>query len=170
MHLHANWHEVWLWLWYLIGVFFYWLKRAYYGINPPNPVATGYGHYVQRAWVPLSVRFFADSVIFWMMFTPGLADKGLAALGWEKAAWAVSMATQLAPFSATFGFFIDGAADIAISKIPLVKDALPQMPGPLAANVNITDKNLADAKKNVDAAADKLNNVEVPPNSSGGGD
>jgi len=165
--MHANWHEGWLWLWFFVGCFFYWLKRAYYGINPPNPVATSYAHYVQRAGVPLSIRFFLDSLIFWMMFTPGLADKGLAYLGWQRALWAVTMATQLGPFAATFGFCVDGVVDIAISKIPVVKDILPQMPGPIGANVNITDQHLAEAKKNVNAAADNLNAVPATPSKEG---
>lgn len=162
MHAHADWHEVWLWFWFFVGALFYWLKRAYYGINPPNPVATSYTHYIQRAGVPLAIRFFADSVIFWMLFTPGVADKGLSALGWEKLAWGVSMVTQFAVFSTTFGFFVDGIADIAISKIPWIKDVLPQMPGPMGANVNVTDQRVAQAKQQVDAAAENLRDVPDP--------
>lgn len=131
MHLHPNWHEVWLWFWFFFGAAMYWLKRAYYMINPPNPVANGYLHLLQRAWVPLTVRFFADSVLFWMLFTPGFADQAMHYLGWEKAEWAISMVTQFAVFATTFGFFSDGALDIAISKVPILKDVLPQMPGPL---------------------------------------
>jgi hypothetical protein len=156
-----NWHLLWLWLWFLIGASMYWLKRAYYMVSPPNPVANNYAHFIQRAWAPLLVRFFADSMIFWTLFTPGFADKLLAALGWQTAAWAVDMVTQIAVFAAIFGFFSDSVADIAISKIPWVKDVLPQMPGPLSANVNATDANLADVQKHVDAAAQDLHNI--PP-------
>lgn len=162
MTIHPNWHEAWLWVWFFVGCFFYWLKRAYYGINPPNPVATSYSHYLQRSWAPLAVRFFADSVIFWMCFTPGVSDKALAWLGLEKLAWAVSMVTQFAVFATSFGFFVDGIADIAISKIPGVKDILPQMPGPLGSNVNVTDERVAQAKQQVDAAADNLKDVPNP--------
>lgn len=128
---HRNWHEVWLWFWFFFGALMYWLKRAYYMIQPPNPVADSYVHLVQRAWVPLAVRFFADSVVFWMLFTPGFADRALTALGWQTMAWAVVMVTQFGVFATSFGFFVDGILDIAISKVPWVKNFLPQMPGPL---------------------------------------
>jgi hypothetical protein len=154
-------HELWMWLWYFIGVLMYWLKRAYYGINPPNPVATGYVHYIERAWVPLLIRLFADSLLFWVLFTPALAAKGLEAIGWTNWAWGVAMITQFAPVSAMFGFFSDSVTDIAISKVPGIKDVLPQMPGPLASNVNPTDKNIVDAKANVDAAAEKLKDAGI---------
>jgi hypothetical protein len=131
MHLQPNWHEVLLWLWYFVGAFFYWLKRAYYGINPPNPVANGYIHYIQRSFVPLLIRFAAGSAFFWALFTPGAADHALAGLGWTNWAWALSMVTQFAVFAAMFGFTVDGALDILISKTPGINTLLPQMPGPL---------------------------------------
>jgi hypothetical protein len=126
-----NWHEVWVWAWFLLGMFTYWLKRAYYGINPPNPVATGYRNYVQRAWAPLLVRAFLESLIFWIMFTPGLADRGLAALGWNSYGWAIQVFTTIAPAAAVLGHAADSVMDMAVSKIPFVKDILPQMPGAL---------------------------------------
>lgn len=160
-------HELWLWVWFFVGALMYWLKRAYYMVSPPNPVANSYVHFLQRAWAPLLVRFFADSMVFWTLFTPGFTDKALAALGWTSAAWAVSMVTQFSVFAAIFGFFSDGVADIAISKIPWIKDVLPQMPGPMAANVNITDQKLVEAKKNVEAAADNLQDVPPAPPQGG---
>jgi hypothetical protein len=120
-----------LWLSFLTGMAVYWLKRAYYGINPPSPVATGYYNYLQRSWAPLLVRAFIDSVIFWLLFTPGLADKALGAIGWTNYAWVVMMITQFAPVAALFGFFVDSVVDFAVTKIPYIKDILPQMPGPL---------------------------------------
>jgi hypothetical protein len=135
MHLQPNWHEFFLWMWYFVGAFFYWLKRAYYGINPPNPVATGYWHYVQRSFVPLLIRFAAGSAIFWALFTPGAADHALSGIGLTNWAWALSMVTQFAVFAAMFGFTVDGGLDIFISKTPGVKTLLPQMPGPLAPNL-----------------------------------
>ena len=140
----------------------YWLKRAYYGINPPNPVASSYHHYIQRAWVPLLVRFFLDSLVFWMLFIPGMADKLLASLGWSAMSQAVAMVTKYAVFAAVFGHTVDSITDLAVSKVPFVKDILPQMPGPMAANVNITDQQLAEAKQNVDTAAEKLKDVAPP--------
>ena len=166
-------HLLWLWGWFFVGALMYWLKRAYFLVQPPNPVATGYVHFLQRAWAPLMVRFFADSMVFWMLFTPGFADKALSYLGWSSAAWVVSMVTQFAVFAAVFGFFVDSGIDIAIVKVPWIKDALPQMPGPLpTVNVNITDVKIAEAKQNVEAAAEKLKDVPAeiaPPNPPAGG-
>lgn len=126
-----NWHLVWMWLWFLIGMMSYWLKRAYYGINPPNPVATGYLNYIQRAWAPLSVRALLESLVFWVLFTPGIADRALVALGWTSYDWAITLITQVAPVAAVFGHAIDSVMDMAVSKIPVVRDMLPQMPGAL---------------------------------------
>lgn len=123
-------HLAWVWVWYLIGMVSYMLKRAYYGINPPNPVATGYVNYIQRAWVPLLIRGLLESMFFWLMFTPGLADKGLAALGWTSYGWMVQIATTVAPAAALLGHAGDSIADMAVSKIPYL-NLLPQMPGPL---------------------------------------
>jgi hypothetical protein len=124
-------HTAWLWFWFYLGMITYWLKRSYYSINPPNPVATGYVNYVQRAWVPLLVRAFLESLIFWIMFTPGIADKVLAYFGWTSYGWAVSMITQVAPIAAVFGHTLDSVVDMAVSKIPFVNTILPQMPGAL---------------------------------------
>lgn len=124
-------HEIWLWAWFVVGMIFYWAKRAYYGINPPNPVATGYLHYLERSWVPLMIRMFIDSMAFWAMFTPGVIDRALNTFGWQGAAWAVDMVTQVGVFAATFGYTVDSIVDFAVTKIPWVKDILPQMPGPL---------------------------------------
>jgi hypothetical protein len=123
-------HLVWVWLWYLIGMTSYMLKRAYYGINPPNPVATGYANYLQRAWVPLLIRGLLESLVFWLAFTPGLADKALTALGWTSYDWVINIATTVAPAAAILGHAMDSIADMAISKIPYI-NLLPQMPGPL---------------------------------------
>lgn len=124
-------HELWLWAWFLIGMGMYWAKRAYYGINPPNPVATGYVNYLQRSGVPLAVRAFIDSLAFWLLFTPGIADKALDAVGWSSYGWVVLMITQFAPVAAMFGFVVDSIVDFAVTKIPLIRDVLPQMPGAL---------------------------------------
>ena len=124
-------HLIWLWLWFAIGAFTYWLKRAYYLVTGPNPVATTYTQFIQRCWIPLVVRFFLDSLVFWALFTPGFADKALNYLGWSSFAWAVSMVTQFAVFAAAFGHAVDSVLDFAVSKIPWVKDVLPQMPAPI---------------------------------------
>lgn len=157
-----NYHLLWLWIWYAVGACMYWLKRAYYMVQPPNPVATGYSHFIERAWAPLLVRFFADSMVFWALFTPGFADNALSYFGWTKASAAVAMVTKFAVFSAVFGFTVDSIMDIALSKTPIVKDILPQMPGALSTIVNPTDIKLAEAKQNVDAAANKLHDAIDP--------
>jgi hypothetical protein len=126
-------HELWLWLWFGIGAAFYWLKRAYYLVTGPNPVANNYRQFIERCWIPLMVRAFLDSLTFWMLFTPGVADRFLATLGWSNFSWAVSMVTQFAVFAAVFGHTVDSIMDVAVSKIPFIKDVLPQMPGPLVS-------------------------------------
>ena len=128
---HVAIHETWLWMWFLIGMLAYWLKRAYYGINPPNPIANGYLHWVQRSWAPLLIRAFIDSMAFWILFTPGVTDKALAAMGWTGYSWMISMITQFAVVSALFGYVADSVVDFSVTKVPFVKDVLPQMPGPL---------------------------------------
>lgn len=133
-------HEFWLWTWFLIGMGTYWLKRAYYGINPPSPVATGFGNYIQRSWAPLFIRSLLDSLAFWLLFTPGVTDKALDAMGWTNDAWVVMMITQFAPCAALFGFVVDSIVDFAVTKIPFVKDVLPQMPGPITVVPEIVTK------------------------------
>lgn len=133
-----NWSLVWLWFWFLVAAGMYWLKRAYYLVTGPNPVANNYTQFIQRCWIPLLVRGFLDSLVFWALFTPGFADKALSAMGWNNFAWAVSMVTQFAVFAATFGFMVDSIMDIAVSKIPIVRDILPQMPPPLPNPGSVT--------------------------------
>ena len=128
---HATMHEIWLWLWFLLGMSTYWMKRAYYGVNPPAPIANSYVHWIQRSWVPLLVRAFIDSMFFWVLFTPGVADKALSAVGWSEYAWMVEIITQFAPVAGLFGHVVDSVVDFAVTKIPFIKDVLPQMPGPL---------------------------------------
>lgn len=124
-------NELWLWLWFTIGMGIFWLKRAYFGINPPNPVATSYANWLQRSWAPLLVRAFVDALAFWLLFTPGVTDKALAYFGWESYSGVVALITKFAPVAAMFGYVVDSAVDFAVTKIPFVKDVLPQMPGPL---------------------------------------
>jgi len=81
----------------------------------------------------LIVRAFIDSLFFWALFTPGFADKALAYFGWTNWSWAISMVTQFGVFAAAFGHLVDSAVDFFVSKIPFIKDVLPQMPPPLPA-------------------------------------
>ena len=128
---HFDWHEFILWVWFFVGAALYWLKRAYYLVTGPNPIANTYTQFLQRCWIPLLVRAATDSIFFWVLFTPGFADRALNYLGWTNWAWAVSMVTQFAVFAFAFGLSVDVVADFLVSKIPFIKDFLPQMPGPL---------------------------------------
>lgn len=139
-------HLVWLWLWFFIGTLLYMLKRAYYLVTGPNPIANTYTQFVQRCWIPLLVRFAFDSGIFWAAFTPQLAVAGLNFMGWTKFSWVVSVITQFAVAALFFGFSVDSIVDFVVSKTPGLKDALPQMPGPLPTNPP-SDKQVADEKK-----------------------
>lgn len=128
-------HLLWVWFWFIVGMASYWLKRAYYLVTGPNPVANTYTQFIQRCWIPLLVRGFLESLLFWILFTPGIADKALAYLGWTSYGWAISLITQVAPVAAIFGHALDSVADVAVSKIPLLNTVLPQMPVPLPPNV-----------------------------------
>ena len=126
-----NYRILEMWICFAVGVFSYWLKRAYYGINPPNPVATGYVNWLQRSWAPLAVRALLESLLFWILFTPGIAESALAYLGWTEYKWVVTAVTQVPPIAILFGHSIDSIADMAVSKIPFINTILPQMPPPL---------------------------------------
>jgi len=124
-------HEAWLFLWFFVGMATYMVKRGYYLITGPNPVANTVTQFLRRCWAPLLVRAALESVVFWACFTPELLTAGLNALGWSSASGVVAMITQFAPMAFMFGHTIDSIADIAVNKIPGIKDILPQMPGPL---------------------------------------
>lgn len=126
-----SWSLVWLWVWFLLGTFWYILKRAYYLVTGPNPVAGTYKQFFQRCWIPLLLREVMDGVFFWLCFNPALAAAGLDYLGWSKFAWVVGLLTKFAPVAFLFGHAVDSLSDTIVSKVPGFKDWLPQMPGPL---------------------------------------
>lgn len=128
---NINGHFMWMWFWFLMGMLTYWAKRAYFLVTGPNPIANSYGQFIERCWIPLLVRSFLDSLVFWLLFSPGAADRLLAYLGWTSYGWAVSLITQVAPVGAVFGHTIDSIMDFAVNKIPWIKGILPQLPGPL---------------------------------------
>jgi hypothetical protein len=131
----VNWHEAWLWLWFFIGALLYMVKRAFYQIKPPNPVATDVGHYLEIAGVPLLFRFALESAFFALLFTPALAAKAFDAIGWENWTWVIQVTTQFAVVAFLAGMAIDPMADwfipTVIGRIPGLKDWWPQMPGPM---------------------------------------
>jgi hypothetical protein len=124
-------HLAWIWLWFLLGMATYWAKRAYYLVTGPNPIASTYSQFIERCWIPLLVRAFLDSLVFWTLFTPGLADRVTTFLGWTKYDWLISVITSAAPVAAVFGHTVDSLMDFAVSKLPWVNGVLPQMPGPI---------------------------------------
>lgn len=135
----AHWNLVWLWLWFLIGMSLYMLKRAYFLVKGPNPVATTYTQFVQVCWIPLLIRAAFDSGIFWACFTPQLVSAGLEYMGWTSFAWAVSVITQFGVCALFFGYSADSIVDFVITKVPFIRDVLPQMPAPLPlASVTVT--------------------------------
>jgi len=124
-------HLIWLWLWYTVGMSLYMLKRAYYLVTGPNPIANSYTQFIERCWIPLLVRFALDSGVFWACFTPQLVAAGLNYLGWTSFSGVVSVITQFAAAALFFGFSVDSIVDFAVSKVSWLSGWLPQMPGPL---------------------------------------
>lgn len=124
-------HLVWLWGWFFVGSFVYWIKRAYFLITGPNPIANDLTTFVQRAWMPLMFRFVADSGIYWATFSPVMLSAALHSFGWERFADSVDVVTQYGFFALFFGMGVDSAVDVGVTKLPFIKDLWPQMPGPL---------------------------------------
>jgi hypothetical protein len=126
-----NTHLIWLWFWYSVGMGLYMLKRMYFLVTGPNPVANNYKQFWQRCWVPLLIRAAIDSAIFWMCFTPQLLPAALNYLGWSNFGWVASVITQFGPCAFFFGHTVDSIVDLAVTKIPFLNGFLPQMPAPL---------------------------------------
>jgi hypothetical protein len=130
-----DWHLLWEWLWFVLGMSIFMLKRSYWGVFGPSPIGSSYGNYFQRCWVPLLVRSFWDSLIFWICFTPQLLTAGLSFLGWNSMAGVVAVITKYAPCAAAFGYLVDSVLDtivaIAAKHVPFLSGVLPPMPSPL---------------------------------------
>src|SRR5208282_5977274 len=122
----------WLWLWFTIGMCIYMLKRAYYLVTGPNPIANDYTQFIQRCWIPLLVRFAVDAGFYWVTFYPDLFNDVLKLTPWSTTLH--SPVPQYAVFALFFGMGVDSIVDFAVSKIPWLKDWLPQMPPPLPKN------------------------------------
>jgi len=123
-------HELWLWLAFAGGMAVYMLKRAYYLVKGPNPVANTYGQFIVACWIPLLVRAAVDSGLFWATFYPDILNPVLGKLGltWQLHSPMSSMPAVVAFF---VGLGMDSIVDFAVTKIPLVRDWLPQMPAPI---------------------------------------
>ena len=123
-----SWHpHIWLWIWFFAGMSVYILKRAYYLVTGPNPVANTYGQFFSRCWIPLLVRVAVDSGVYWATFYPDIFDPFIAKFGWQLH----SPIPQYAVVAFFIGMGVDSIIDFAVTKIPYVKDWLPQMPPPL---------------------------------------
>ena len=125
------------WGWFLLGMSVYMLKRAYYLVKGPNPIANTYGQFVQVAWIPLVVRAVVDSGLYWLTFYPNLLTPLLKYVGWNIEVQYSLL--HLGPATLFFGMGVDSVVDFLVSKIPFVRDFLPQMPPPLKAAVVISE-------------------------------
>lgn len=126
--------QLWVFVFYLLGMITYMLKRAYYLIKGPNPVANTWLDFAQRCWVPLLVRAVIETVAFWALFNEQVTGRFLGWLGWTGYEWLVIMITGVPQAAFFFGLSVDAIADFLVTKIPWIKDWLPQMPGPLVTN------------------------------------
>lgn len=128
-------HHLWLWLWFFVGALLYMVKRAFYLITGPNPVATGVGSFLKVAGVPLIFRFAVDSGFYWVCFAPEVLQAGLQFMGWQTAAGVLGVITKYAPVAFFFGMTVDPLVDWGIptlvGRVPFLKDFWPQMPGPM---------------------------------------
>jgi|SRR5215467_4801420 len=125
-------HVEWLWLWFAVGMGFYMLKRAYYLVKGPNPVANTYGQFIKACWIPLAVRAAVDAGLFWASFYPDLMNPVLSRLGLSFQLHS-PMSAIPGPGAFFIGLGVDSAVDFLVTKVPYVKDWLPQMPPPLKA-------------------------------------
>lgn len=130
-HGTFHWHLVWVWFWFLFGMIIYMLKRAYYLVTGPNPVANNYRDFFARCWIPLLVRSVIDSAIFWLLFYPDLFNPIVAKVGFSFQLH--SPIPEFGVVGLLAGLSMDSVVDFAVTKIPLLKDWLPQMPPPLKA-------------------------------------
>lgn len=131
-------HLYWLWFWFFVGAVTYWVKRGFYLITGPNPVAENVEQFIKVAGVPLGFRFVVDSGVYWAFFSPEIVQNGFGFLGWTHASWVISIVTQFGVCALFFGLFVDSLVDLGIGtlfpKIPLLKDWWPQMPSALPKN------------------------------------
>ena len=123
-------HLLWLWFWFAIGMVVYMLKRAYYLVTGPNPVANTYPEFIKRCWIPLLVRAVVDSGLFWLSFYPAIMNPILSKIGLSFQIES-PMSQMPGPIALFVGLAMDSVVDFAVTKIPYVKDWLPQMPPPL---------------------------------------
>ena len=129
----SNAFHYWLWFWFSVGMLVYMLKRSYYLVTGPNPIATSYTQFIQRCWIPLLVRTAVDAGIYWITFYPDLFNYVLKLTPWQ--AQLHSPIPQYAVVALFFGMGIDSIVDFVVSKVPWLNSWLPQMPGALASAV-----------------------------------
>jgi hypothetical protein len=120
---------LWLWIWFIIGELIYILKRAYYLITGPNPIANDYKQFLQRCWVPLLIRAITGAGVYWLTFYPEVLSEAISLVGLNIQLH--SPIPHYAVVALFFGMGMDSILDFALSKVPYLKDWLPQMPAPL---------------------------------------
>lgn len=126
-HQHTfHWHLVWVWGWFLFGMIIYMLKRAYYLVTGPNPVANSYKEFFVKCWIPLLVRMVMDSGIYWLTFYPDIFNQLISKVGFNFQLH--SPIPEYGVVGLLAGLSIDSVVDFAVTKIPYIKDWLPQMP------------------------------------------
>jgi hypothetical protein len=135
--------HLWLWFFFSLGMAVYMLKRSYYLVTGPNPVANSYTQFIQRCWIPLIVRAAVDAGFYWITFYPDLFNYVLKLTPWDVQFH--SPIPQYAVVAFFFGMGIDSIVDFAVTKIPWLNGWLPQMPGALPTKAP-TDKQIADDK------------------------
>lgn len=140
MTMSMTLHLVWLWGWFLFGQSLYVLKRAYYLVTGPNKVATTYGEFFTspKIWPVLVIRATAGGVVYWAFFYPEIISGFLDKLGFSYQFH--SPIPQYGFVAWCFGFTVDAILDILVTKIPYIKDLLPQIPPPLAEPEKKEDK------------------------------
>ena len=127
--MHFSIHLVWLWLWFVVGAVVYMLKRMYYLVTGPNPVANSYKEFWIKCWIPLLVRFVIDSGVYWLTFYPDVFNAAIKGMGFSFQLH--SPVPQFGVVALFAGLSVDSIVDFAVTKIPYIKDWLPQMPPPL---------------------------------------
>lgn len=135
----------WLWMWFVIGELIYILKRGYYLITGPSPVANSWGEFIQRCWAPLIVRGVVGGGVYWATFYPEIISAATKFFGWNTDFHSVF--PHYAPMALFFGLGVDNLLDFGISKIPYLRDWLPQMPPPLVRSQIANPPAPADRKQ-----------------------
>ena len=145
-----NLHLLWLWMWFIFGMITYMLKRSYFLVTGPNPVANNYTEFWIKCWIPLFVRAVEDSAVYWVSFYPDVLNPILSYFGISFQLH--SALPEFGVVALLFGLFVDSAVDFAVTKIPIIRDWQPQMPPPLPQKA-IVQSTMTETKTKVSQLA-----------------